>query len=196
MVTANLILQPPLTQGMISYFTKTPPSEGGLCRPPTLVFWKVKIHLDFIVLATIFTLANVIKTDIVARDFISQGKDLHLLDWASADLMVFVFGSVISTGSYEAEWVEDSLTLWKICFWDSFGQYGCLFLFTILFVFLFSGYYFDLHYAHCNKSLTLNGLNASRENEKKPTEGETCVVGFFLRRVGRDILEYLQQRTV
>lgn len=52
-----------------------------LYRPPSLFFWKVKIHLDFIVLATIFTLANVIKTDIIARGFISQGKDLHLLDW-------------------------------------------------------------------------------------------------------------------
>lgn len=152
-------------------------------RPPSLFFWKVKIHLDFIVLATIFTLANVIKTDIIARGFISQGKDLHLLDWASADLTVFMFGSVISTGSYEVEWVEDSLTLWKICFWDSFEQYWCLFFLTIVFVFLFSGYCFDLHNAHCKKNFTLNGQNASRGNENKPTEDETYVV-IFLRSVG------------
>lgn len=164
---------------MISYFPKTPPTLKWRTVPPTLFFWKVKIHLDFIILATIFTLANVIKTDIIAGDFISRGKDLHLWGRASADLMVFIFGSVISTGSYEVEWVEDSLTLWKIWFRDSFGKYRCLFFFTIVFVFWFSSYYFDLHYAHCNSSSTLNGQNASRENEKKPTEDKTCVVVFF-----------------
>ncbi|RMC14378.1 hypothetical protein DUI87_09473 [Hirundo rustica rustica] len=41
---------------------------------------------------------------------------------------------------------------------------------------------FDLHYGHCNKSFTLNSQNASRENEKKPTDDETCVV-IFLRSI-------------
>lgn len=36
--------------------------------------------LDFIALATIFTLANVIEPDFIARDFISKDKDLYRLD--------------------------------------------------------------------------------------------------------------------
>jgi len=32
--------------------------------------------LDFIALATIFALASVIEPDFIARDFISQGKDI------------------------------------------------------------------------------------------------------------------------